>query len=100
MQRTRAAACSCNACRNAASVASRKPGVSTCVTWKLSVFSRILIANRGAIARRVIHACRALDMESVAVYSDADARAPFVRMADEAEADGFRVSNVQLLATE
>lgn len=40
------------------------------------MFSRILIANRGAIARRVVGACRALGIESVAVFSDADRAAP------------------------
>ncbi len=45
---------------------------------------RILIANRGEIAVRVIRACRELDIPSVAVYSDADAHAPHVLMADRA----------------
>jgi acetyl-CoA carboxylase biotin carboxylase subunit len=45
---------------------------------------RLLIANRGEIARRIIRACRELGVETVAVYSDADAGAPFVREADQA----------------
>ncbi len=40
------------------------------------MFSRILIANRGAIARRVVQACHTLGVDSVAVFSDADAGAP------------------------
>ena len=49
------------------------------------MFKRILIANRGEIAVRVIRACREMDIESVAVYSDVDRRALHVRKADFAE---------------
>ena len=45
-------------------------------------FRRILIANRGEIALRILRACRDLDMEAVAVYSDADAGAAYVAHAD------------------
>src|SRR4051812_3969607 len=47
------------------------------------MFSKILIANRGEIACRVIRTAKAMGIATVAVYSDADARAPHVRMADE-----------------
>lgn len=48
------------------------------------MISRLLVANRGEIARRIFTTCRALGIETVAVHSDADADAPFVTEADHA----------------
>ena len=48
------------------------------------LFSKLLIANRGEIACRVMRTAKALGIATVAVYSDADAVAPHVLMADEA----------------
>ncbi|MEM7054000.1 MAG: biotin carboxylase N-terminal domain-containing protein, partial [Pseudomonadota bacterium] len=48
------------------------------------LFQRILIANRGEIACRVIQTCRRLGIETVAVYSEADIHARHTRMADRA----------------
>jgi acetyl-CoA carboxylase biotin carboxylase subunit len=51
---------------------------------QLKSFKKILIANRGEIALRIMHTCRAMGIASVAVYSDADQDAPHVRFADQA----------------
>jgi propionyl-CoA carboxylase alpha chain len=49
----------------------------------MTMFKKILIANRGEIACRVIRTAKKMGIATVAVYSDADARAPHVRMADQ-----------------
>jgi acetyl-CoA carboxylase biotin carboxylase subunit len=64
------------------------------------MFKRILIANRGEIAVRVIRACRELGIESVAIYSDADRSALHVREADYAVAVGPAPAAQSYLNTE
>lgn len=52
------------------------------------MFKKILIANRGEIALRVMRTCKRLGVQTVAIYSEADAEAPFVSEADEAHLVG------------
>jgi acetyl-CoA carboxylase biotin carboxylase subunit len=48
------------------------------------MFTRILIANRGEIALRIIRSCKELGVETVAIYSEADKDASYLQLADEA----------------
>jgi acetyl-CoA/propionyl-CoA carboxylase biotin carboxyl carrier protein len=61
-------------------------------------FSTVLIANRGEIAIRIIRALKEMGLRSVAVHSDADAKAPFVRLADQAAAIGGNAASESYLA--
>lgn len=57
---------------------------------------RILIANRGEIAVRVIRACKEMNIKTVAVYSEADKDAMHTRLADEAICIGPRTTSEEL----
>ena len=60
-------------------------------------FDKILIANRGEITRRVIKTCKKMGIKTVAVYSDADRHAMFVKEADEAYRIGPPATNQSYL---
>ena len=61
------------------------------------MFDKILIANRGEIALRVLRACREMGIKTVAVYSQADAEAKYVKLSDEAVCIGPPPSNLSFL---
>ncbi|NLE47389.1 MAG: hypothetical protein GX614_03190, partial [Sandaracinaceae bacterium] len=66
----------------------------------MKTIRKILIANRGEIASRIIRTCRSLGIETVAVHSEADADAPFVQEADEAILIGPAPSNESYLVSD
>jgi len=61
------------------------------------MFRRVLVANRGEIAQRIIRACRELGIETVAVYSEGDKDAVYLRHADDAICIGPAASAMSYL---
>jgi acetyl/propionyl-CoA carboxylase alpha subunit len=61
------------------------------------MFEKILVANRGEIAVRIIRACKELNIRTVAVYSEADANSMHAQMADEAICIGGAASSESYL---
>ncbi|MFT5085393.1 MAG: acetyl-CoA carboxylase biotin carboxylase subunit, partial [Lentisphaeria bacterium] len=61
------------------------------------MFDKVLIANRGEIALRILRACKALDIKTVAVYSKADRDLKHVRLADESVCIGPNSSSQSYL---
>ena len=67
---------------------------------ELKKFKKVLVANRGEIAVRIIRACREMGIETVAVYSEADAEALHTKLADEAVCIGPAPSSQSYLSME
>lgn len=65
--------------------------------WITIMFKKILIANRGEIALRIIRTCKEMDIKTVAVYSTADRESLHVRFADEAVCIGAAPSKESYL---
>uniref|UniRef100_A0A8I3PMG9 Propionyl-CoA carboxylase alpha chain, mitochondrial n=2 Tax=Canis lupus familiaris TaxID=9615 RepID=A0A8I3PMG9_CANLF len=61
-----------------------QPLMRSAALWTLKTFDKILIANRGEIACRVIKTCKKMGIKTVAIHSDVDASSVHVKMADEA----------------
>jgi len=57
----------------------------------MKLFKKILVANRGEIAVRIIRACKELDIKTVAVYSDVDKESLHTKLADESVCIGPQI---------
>ncbi|MBI4514950.1 MAG: biotin/lipoyl-binding protein [Deltaproteobacteria bacterium] len=66
----------------------------------MTAFHKVLIANRGEIASRIMRTCRAMGLGTTAIYADPDRHAPFVREAEEAVYIGPPISSGSFLAIE
>ena len=60
------------------------------------MFEKVLIANRGEIAVRVLRACKEMDIQTVAIYSSADKDAMHVKLADESVCIGPALSLIHI----